>query len=349
MRQFVLALLLLGSSVASGWAQSQESIQSSLNAFKTYYEEQFGSTQRCLKKELHETKVCSIVLRNEGNAPYILHHNRVTPHVAILFHGLSDSPFFLRSIAEALHQNGLNVVVALLPGHGLIDADADMQDPQLLDRWKSTVSDLIQLSGNMGENSIVGGFSAGATLATHFALNYPQQVSALLMFSGALALSDNAEQMTRIWGMQTIAKWIDGNYATHGRNPYKYPDVSLFAVYELMELIREVRSLYQQNATDIPTFAVHSAVDVSAPFSGIEDFLANNRADNVQLMIDESYALCHGHVPLNQQQVNLIDFRTPTDQIVDSCLAPVANPLHGHMIAMLINFIQQLAPQQLQQ
>jgi pimeloyl-ACP methyl ester carboxylesterase len=345
MYRTVFGLLSLLVMIAPVSAQSNSDLKPVFEQFTSLYTQQLGSKQRCLAGGYQEFRVCSVVLRNEGNAPYILHHEKVTQQAVVLFHGLSDSPFYLRSIAESLHRAGMNVVVALLPGHGLVQADADMQDPALSQRWEETVDAVMDLSRPLGDQIVIGGFSTGAALATQYALLNPENVTGLVMFSGALALSENAEQMSRIWGMQTIAKWIDGDYITQGRNPYKYPDLALFSVLELMEIIRDVRELYAEGV-DLPTFAAHSAVDVSTPFSGIEDFLAHNTANNVQLMIDESYGLCHGNLPLNKEQVEQINFVVPQDQVVDACLAPKANPLHGHMIAMLLNFIQQLSSEQ---
>lgn len=312
-----------------------------LLAFETYYAQQLGEQQRCSSVSLQEVKFCSALLRDEGNSPYLLHHGKPTEVVVTLFHGFSDSPFYLRSIAKQLHEAGFTVVVALVPGHGLKNADSDMQDELLSQRWMQHVDDIMALSANYGENQYVGGASSGAALATLYSLQNPAGADGLLLFSGALALANNAEQLSRIWGMQTIAKWLDGDYVTEGDNPYRYPEISLFAVYELMEVIRSIRNELENRGADITTFVAHSAADLTAPYVGVEDFLALNQAAHTTLLIDEQYALCHSHLTLDNAQVSAIDFPDPGETIVDACLIPRANPLHGHMMAMLINFIQQ--------
>ena len=316
-------------------------IEQSNQAFVEYYRQQLGTTQSCATAYKQRTQVCSGVLRNEGNGPYILHHGQVTDWVVVLFHGLSDSPFYLRSVADGLHDMGVTVVVGLLPGHGLQDADQDMQDPNLADRWVSGVQKVVEISRPMGRKLMVGGFSTGATLATHFALMNSDIVDGLLLFSGAFLLSDNAERMTRIWGMQTIAKWIDGDYLIDNPNPYKYPKVALYAVWELMEIIRQVRSITANQAITIPTFAAHSMSDVTTPFAGVEILLEGSSAAHSLFLIDESYALCHGDLPLNENQVQQIAYQAPVNELIELCSVPDANPLHSRMMDTLINFIKQ--------
>ena len=341
--RFCIAILAVVLSIIStdSFASPSPTVQSSLDAFRDYYAQQFGQTQRCIKQSLHERKVCSPVLRNEGNAPFILYQNDVAEQVIVLVHGLSDSPFYMRSIADALYQQGSSVVVMLMPGHGLLNADKDMEDDELSIRWTQSFDDVVQHVRPMGKHLFVGGFSAGAAIATQYALKSDHDVTGLLMFSGALALSENAEQMSRIWGMQMIAKWIDGDYPTHGPNPFKYPGVSLSSVIELMEVIWDVRERYEGQSINLPTFVAHSVADVTTPLYGVEAFLADNQAAHTQVIIDQSYALCHGDLTLDQQQIDDINFPSVTEQIVDRCYVPTANPLHQHMIAMLNNFIQQ--------
>jgi hypothetical protein len=95
--------------------------------FSTLYEIELGSVRTCQDRVgLYEYKVCSKALRNEGNSPFILYSKgmpsangkRQTAPIVVLFHGLSDSPFYIRSIAEHLNDKGFTVVAPLTPGNG---------------------------------------------------------------------------------------------------------------------------------------------------------------------------------------------------------------------------------------
>ncbi|MBT0585512.1 alpha/beta hydrolase [Alteromonas oceanisediminis] len=343
----VVIIALLSSAFFSPQLQAEmtsgngaSTFSEALHAFTQHYRKQLGLTQRCLQQQRNEVSVCSANLRNDGNAPFILHHATPSEAVVVLFHGLSDSPFYLRSVATALHQSGHTVVVGLLPGHGLIQADADMQDTRLSERWKSEFKAVTQLARPLGRTLVVGGFSSGATLATHYALSQPDEVDALLLFSGALALSDNAEKMSRIWGMQTVAKWIDGDYQSNGPNPFKYPDISLFAALELMEVIRETRALMRTKGVNVKLFAAHSMSDETTPFHGVESLLEENQSTNTTFLIDDSFEVCHGNLALDRQQVAEIQFDVALLEVIELCVVPEANPLHRQMMFMLNEFMR---------
>ena len=60
------------------------------------------------------------VLRDKpGNYPQILHSGQVSAQVIVLVHGLTDSPYYMQAIAEDFARKGFNVVLPLLPAHGL--------------------------------------------------------------------------------------------------------------------------------------------------------------------------------------------------------------------------------------
>ena len=312
----------------------------SLAAFKTLYKDALGSTKPCAETRTQRYSVCSNVLRNEGSGPFILHHNRATTNVAVLFHGLSDSPYFMRGIASALHANGFTVIVPLLPGHGLREADDEMEDGQLAERWQAHVDEVMELANQLGNRQFIGGFSTGGALAVDQYLDEPANIAALMLFSGALALSDNAESMWKIWGIKTLAKWVDGDYQTHGPNPYKYPSVAGFAGLELMDIIDSIRTrLDTGQKIKVPLFVAHSQADGTTPISGVKSLLSHSEATNTFFEIDEEYDLCHADLPLNTRLVVDMYFKTEMVNANERCAVPKANPLYRQMIFMLNAFI----------
>ncbi len=56
--------------------------------FKAFYEKEWGHTQPCRETALNRFSVCSNVLRNEGNSPFML-TNKSSSKVAVLIHGLN--------------------------------------------------------------------------------------------------------------------------------------------------------------------------------------------------------------------------------------------------------------------
>ena len=337
--KLLLPLLVCTASITSFVALSQ-SIEDTFDKFDAIYQTQLGATRGCQTPQENVFKVCSDSLKNDGNAPFILHHNKVTEKVVVLFHGLSDSPFYFRSIAQSIHQQGNNVIVALMPGHGKNQADEDMQDDKLADRWRAHVSDVIDFSANLGEQRYLGGFSTGGVLATEYILQNPQSVKGLALFSGALALDPSVESMANIWGIQWLAKILDGEYATQGPNPYKYPSVARFSGFELTEIIFSVRDLIEQGATlNLPIFAAHSMADVTTPIVGVKNLMAVNNGPNTLFEISQDVDVCHGDVVINQEQLSDMQYDASMLEEIMPCDVPKANPKHAEMLDSLNQFL----------
>ncbi len=329
---------LLGTSVA---VADGSSVKEQQKQFKAFYEQEWGQTQPCRETSLNRFAVCSNVLRNEGNAPFML-TNKSSDKVAVLIHGLSDSPFFMREIANILFEQGFSVVVPLLPGHGKRDAEDDMSDWDLAERWQQHVDEVIKLADGMGDTLIVGGFSTGGALAVEHYLDGAESIDGLMLFSGAMALSDNAEGMSRIWGIKLLARIIDGNYETHGPNPYKYPNVAGFAGLELMDLINTIREkVAEGQQIDVPLFAAHSQADVTTPIQGVEQLMEASKGPNTFFVVDESYSLCHADLVVNTDLLNDMNFNATMVNQQEECAIPKANPLFSTMSLMLRDYVSQ--------
>jgi len=334
-----LPLLMLTTSFCPFFVQSQ-SIESEFDKFDAIYQAQLGTTRGCQTPEGNVFRVCSASLKNDGNAPYILHHNKVTEKVVVLFHGLSDSPFYLRSIAQSIHQQGNNVIVALMPGHGKKQADEDMQDSELADRWRVHVAELIDYSARLGKQRYLGGFSTGGSLATEYILQNPNTVKGLMLFSGALALDNSVETMAHIWGIQWLAKILDGEYATLGPNPYKYPSVARFSAFELTEVIFSIRDLIEHGATlNLPIFAAHSMADTTTPIIGVKNLMVANKGPNTLFEISQEMDVCHADVVINDEQLSDMQYDASMLQEILPCDVPKANPKHAEMLDELSKFL----------
>lgn len=332
-------------SFSSHGESNKESMQRAVfnDGFKALYKTELGSIQACTKQISGELKVCSKVLKNEGNAPYVLYADNSKATV-VLFHGLSDSPFFLRSIAEHLQRQGFTSIVGLTPGHGKFDADADMEDPHLKQRWLTHSQTLINLAKQLGEPLFIGGFSTGGAFATHYMLNNPDDVAGLLLFSGALQLADNAESMSKVWGIKWVAKWFDGEYQSQGPNPYKYPGVGLYSALVLMDVINDIRDLIDlknqdNSALNVPIYAAHSASDKTTLIEGVEYLMENVSGEHSLFKVDESYELCHADLPISSIQIVAMKFNKSMVKEYEKCAIPEANPLHRNMLNMMMYFL----------
>jgi len=102
----------------------------------------------------------------------------------LLVHGLGDSPYFFRDVAQALCNEGIRVRTILLPGHG--SKPGDMLSVSY-EQWQNETNHHIRLFSREVENMYIGGFSTGANLTTiaSFSMAEKYDVKGLIHFSPA--------------------------------------------------------------------------------------------------------------------------------------------------------------------
>ncbi len=147
----------------------------------------------------------------------------------LLLHGLTDSPYAMRPLAERLHAQGFLVVALRLPGHGTAPAallEAGWQDWAAAVRL--TARDLSRRAGPGGKLHMVG-YSTGAALAVEYALARLQgedlpPVEKLVLLSPAIGVSPAAA--FAVWQARFAAwlgidklRWLD---VLPEYDPYKY-------------------------------------------------------------------------------------------------------------------------------
>jgi carboxylesterase len=106
---------------------------------------------------------------------------------AICLHGITGTPFEVRSIAEALGRAGYSVEAPMLAGHGGTLRDlASTRWPDWLRSAERAMEDLRQ---RVGERPIaMVGFSMGGLLALRLARLYPERIAALVVIAAPLRL-----------------------------------------------------------------------------------------------------------------------------------------------------------------
>ncbi len=147
--------------------------------------------------------------------------------VALVVHGLSDSPYSLKSIAQTLNQNDVIVYGLRLPGHGTLPSSLDDVT------WQDWLA-AVQVADNHIQQQHAGlpyyfvGYSTGAALGVKIALdainqgrNTPDQ---LFLLSPALGVSPLARfaNLQRILSHLELfqkARWLD---IQPEYDPYKY-------------------------------------------------------------------------------------------------------------------------------
>lgn len=89
---------------------------------------------------------------------------------ALLVHGLTDSPYSVRALAEALHAQGIEVTALRLPGHGTLPS---MLTRVRLEDWEGALRLAVRdvaARTPAGAPFYLGGYSTGGTLVLNHAL-----------------------------------------------------------------------------------------------------------------------------------------------------------------------------------
>ena len=158
----------------------------------------------------------------------------------LLLHGLSDSPYVMRALAERLHARGYHVIGLRHPGHGTAPsalAHTNWQDMAAAVRLAA-----LDLSQRLGPNKklYMIGFSTGAALAVEYALARLQgeplpQVARLVLISPAIGVSPAAAfavwqgHLATLFGAPKLA-WTD---VSPEYDPYKYSSFPVNAAEQI--------------------------------------------------------------------------------------------------------------------
>ncbi len=88
--------------------------------------------------------------------------------VAVLVHGLSDSPQAMRDLAQVYLSQGFTVIGLRLSGHGTSMSDLDKNGTA--DNWENDVADAMKTAGALGSKVSLVGYSTGGALALNYAM-----------------------------------------------------------------------------------------------------------------------------------------------------------------------------------
>jgi pimeloyl-ACP methyl ester carboxylesterase len=171
-------------------------------------------------------------LRNDRCRSRFWLHGEPTAKIFVFFHGLTAAPYQFESLGERLYKAGYNVVVPLLPGHGQA-GDWDASNPPPLPEDMAVYQDFVLLwldrARSLGQAVIVGGLSAGGTLAAWAAIAHADQVTQGLLFAPYLS---NASLVVDLIAnsSQGYFAWADGidPASRTGYPGFRFPALKIF-------------------------------------------------------------------------------------------------------------------------
>ena len=166
----------------------------------------------------------------------------------LLIHGLSDSPYSMRALAQIFHAQGFYVLGLRLPGHGTVPAG--LTTASWLDWAAATRLAAKHVRHRTGKNKpiYIGGYSTGAALSVEYSLAVLEgeplpAAEGLILLSPAIgvapvaALAEYQAKLAVIPGLEKLAyDSIQPEY-----NPYKYQSFAVNAGDQIYRLTREIQ------------------------------------------------------------------------------------------------------------
>lgn len=212
--------------------------------------------QRFFKKHLSSVEIKQILF---ANSPFELYPRTNKLKIgALLIHGLLDSPFTMRDIAQQLQQQGILTRAILLPGHGTIPADLLTASHE---KWYETVRYGIQTLKAEVEQVFVMGFSTGGALALKAALE-DAEIAGVIQLCPVFRIRAFVDWIIN-WRYLTNffmhdPEWIEKNNEI---NPAKYQSLPYHAVSEVTALTRSLREIDGFYDLKSPLLMILSAQD----------------------------------------------------------------------------------------
>ena len=224
----------------------------------------------------------------------------------LLLHGMSDSPYSLRALAETLRQRGYWVIALRLPGHGT--APSGLKYITMHDMAGAVRLGMEHLASKLGGKPIhMVGYSTGAALALDFALNAlegnasPAPASIVLIspairIHAAAAMASFKDGLSVVPGLGRLA-WLQ---ILPEFDPYKYNSFATNAgdlVHRLTRSVgRRVAARARSNPHEVlpPILVFKSTVDSTVTTEAVVDrllaLLAPHRHELVLFDINRSAA-----------------------------------------------------------
>lgn len=241
----------------------------------------------------------------------------------LLFHGLNDSPFIWRDMADALTERGFDVRAILLPGHG---STPEAQLSMSYRRWINAAREHMRLYRESDTPFYLGGFSLGGVLATLLASEADDPIDGLLLFSPAY--QSQRDDLLRWAGVYSKFKpWVFGGMIRED-NPVKYNSIPINATSQYYKTTHRLKRHWPRKPLSVPTLAVASANDSIVDVNYMMKSFDQGFTGKKKLIIY--------HNELNQSVPDHVDYRSsayPEQRVLNqshqSVLVAPSNSLYG--------------------
>jgi alpha-beta hydrolase superfamily lysophospholipase len=193
-------------------------------------------------------------------APFELTHSN-SKKVALLVHGLTDSPFTYHDLAQVYYQQGYTVRTILLPGHA--SAASALQNVTVK-QWQQTLRYSIERAVQDFDEVILGGYSTGAALLINYVAKptLSPKIKALMLYSPGSEPHNKHGWIAKWIDAIPFVNWIDKDADVDFAKYESFPFNAATASYSAMSLI-SLKKLSKSPAVKLPIFSVISDIDTT--------------------------------------------------------------------------------------
>lgn len=309
-------------------------LNSVFNGGQVNFADYVAETRAMLVKVHASLGTTDLEQRVDGNAPFELmptagfQAGRSKPYRrgVLLTHGLTDSPYFMRHLADFFAQNGFRVMAVLLPGHGT--QPGDLLEATWREWAKAVAYGTDRLAEEVDEVYLAG-CSTGATLSVYHSLR-DQRVRGLCLFSPALRITP----LAALAGWHSLYSWLLPSAKWLAVLPdidcYKYESFPNNAAAQVYALTKQLRARLRGHRPDIPIFAAASADDMTVDTSATVAFMAGVSHPSSKLVL---YVSEPNQIPLkiSAERLERVNSVFPEQRILSSAhTALVIPPEDGH-------------------
>jgi carboxylesterase len=182
----------------------------------------------------------------------LLTHGQKTDRVIAFIHGYTNCPYQFLQLGQQFYELGYNVLIVLMPHHGLADRMTDELTQFTAEKMMDYADQVLDISHGLGERVTLAGLSAGGVVAAWAAQQRGDVGQAVLIAPGfglklipaaATTLATNALLLA-----PDIFTWWDPiNKDAHGL-PNAYPRFSFHGLAQQLRLSFAIRSLARRTA-----------------------------------------------------------------------------------------------------
>ncbi|GAL36723.1 lysophospholipase [Vibrio maritimus] len=283
------------------------------STYQDYVDEtqQWLAEHRVYKTDEHDLEVAL-------NSPFEVVPEDPNGEAVLLVHGLGDSPYSFRDIANHLAKQGYLVRAILLPGHG--SKVGDLILPSYED-WHGVVEHHTALLLEEYPSIWLGGYSTGANLVTSKAL-LDDRISGLLLFSPAFKPTSNAVKYASF--ASVFVQWADKDPED---NMLRYNSLPMNGAAVYYETVSDVQTQLDKYRFDKPTVMVlsegDSVVDTKAAVDWFNSHFSN--PNNKLVWQGDNAPQASGAIA---QTMRLPEFRVSNGSHMGMLFSP-ENPYYG--------------------